>query len=66
MEPRERTVAILGASDDPEGYSYKALKPARVILNPGTESSTLKEALSSLGIPYIEACSLVPLTIGRC
>jgi hypothetical protein len=65
MEPRERTVAILGASDDPERYSYKTLKPVRVILNPGTESPTLKGAFSSQGIPYFEACSLVLLTTGR-
>ena len=37
------------------------LNPGRVILNPGTESDELKQALSGAGIKYIEACTLVML-----
>ena len=119
----EKTVVILGASNNPERYSYKALKmliefgyrtipvhpvlkeidgievknnlgsvgeevytltlyvgpekiiplipdivklkPQRVILNPGTESRDLKEALVKASIPYAEACTLVLLKTGR-
>ncbi len=41
--------------------SILALKPKRVILNPGTESPELEVALTREGIPYIEACTLVML-----
>ena len=119
----EKKVAILGASNNPERYSYKALKmlaehgyktipvhpqlkdidgievknslsdiseeiytlslyvgpekviplipdivklkPQRVILNPGTESKELKEALEKAAIPYAEACTLVLLKTGQ-
>ncbi len=38
-----------------------ALKPKRVILNPGAESPELSAALKTAGIPVIEACTLVML-----
>jgi hypothetical protein len=38
-----------------------ALAPARVILNPGTESPELEEALRLAGIPGERACTLVLL-----
>ena len=38
-----------------------ALRPGRVILNPGTESDDLESALSGNKIPYLEACTLVML-----
>jgi len=118
-----KNVAVLGASDNPERYSYKAvkmlsehnynvipvhpqletiegykvvkdlsdikddvytltvyvgparitplidsiikLKPQRVVLNPGTESDELKEALKKASIPYLEACTLVLLRTGQ-
>ena len=41
------------------------LKPLRVILNPGTESKELKEALANASIPYAEACTVVLLKTGR-
>ena len=41
--------------------SIVALNPKRVILNPGTESEPLKEALSENNIPYLEACTLIML-----
>jgi uncharacterized protein len=37
------------------------LKPGRVILNPGAESAELESALTKVGIPYLEACTLVLL-----
>jgi predicted CoA-binding protein len=42
-----------------------ALKPGRVILNPGTESPELESALTENGIPYLEACTLVLLKTGQ-
>lgn len=37
------------------------LKPKRVILNPGTESPELEQALDQAGIPWQHACTLVML-----
>lgn len=41
-----------------------ALKPRRVIMNPGTESKELSGYLESAGIEVIEACTLVMLRTG--
>lgn len=41
-----------------------ALKPARVIFNPGTESALLQARLDEAGIPWEEACTLVLLGTG--
>jgi len=38
-----------------------ALKPGRVIFNPGTESMPLAQRLEEAGIPYHYACTLVML-----
>lgn len=38
-----------------------ALRPGRVIFNPGTESPQLQAALSDAGIEWFEACTLVML-----
>jgi predicted CoA-binding protein len=42
-----------------------ALRPGRVIFNPGTESPSLRELLSREGIPSVEACTLVLLRTGQ-
>ena len=42
-----------------------ALKPRRVIFNPGTENAALKEALTNAGIACEEACTLVLLRTGQ-
>jgi predicted CoA-binding protein len=42
-----------------------ALKPGRVILNPGTESPDLEQALTEAGIPWQHACTLVMLRTGQ-
>ncbi len=118
-----KATAILGASDDPERYAYKAmerltgngfpvilvnpklgsfrdlpvaatlseikeeidtvtvylsekrstplvpeivaLKPGRVVLNPGAENPVLEHALDEAGIPWIHACTLVLLATGK-
>jgi predicted CoA-binding protein len=38
-----------------------ALKPRRVIFNPGTESTAIEQKLEAAGIEAIEACTLVML-----
>lgn len=42
-----------------------ALKPARVIFNPGTENPELIDKLTEAGIHTIEACTLVLLRTGQ-
>lgn len=42
-----------------------ALRPGRVIFNPGTESPALEAALSTAGIPSERACTLVLLRTGQ-
>ncbi len=42
-----------------------AVKPDRVIFNPGTESPTLQQALDDANIPWEEACTLVLLRTGQ-
>jgi predicted CoA-binding protein len=42
-----------------------AVKPGRVIFNPGTENHQLEAELNSRGIPTLHACSLVLLSTGQ-
>lgn len=42
-----------------------ALKPKRVIFNPGTENSSFESKLHNLGIEVLEACTLVLLRTGQ-
>jgi predicted CoA-binding protein len=42
-----------------------ALKPGRIISNPGTETQELKEAAQEAGINYEETCTLVLLATGQ-
>jgi len=41
------------------------LNPARVILNPGTESVALEQALMHADIPFVKDCTLLMLEHGR-
>jgi hypothetical protein len=41
-----------------------ALRPNRVIFNPGTESQELMHRIEQAGIHWLEACTLVLLRIG--
>lgn len=49
---------------DPLGDQIVALAPARVIFNPGSESPRLQHKLDANGIAWLEACTLVMLSIG--
>ncbi len=42
-----------------------ALKPRRVIFNPGSENPELQKKLSQEGVEVIEACTLVMLRTGQ-
>lgn len=50
-----------------DGYREQilALKPARVIFNPGTENPDLERALREAGSDCLEACTLVMLRTGQ-
>ena len=41
------------------------LRPKRVIFNPGTENDYFQEKLDRAGIEWVEACTLVMLSIGN-
>lgn len=47
------------------GDKLVALKPTRVIFNPGSENLELQEKLASAGIHPQEACTLVLLATGQ-
>lgn len=46
----------------PDFDKLLALRPARVIFNPGTESGAFQTRLDAAGIPWIEACTLIMLS----
>lgn len=49
----------------PQLEDLLALKPRRVIFNPGTEDKAIQETLEQAGIRVVEACTLVLLSIGQ-
>ena len=42
-----------------------ALKPRRIIFNPGTENPVLAELAANTGVETLEACTLVLLKTGQ-
>ncbi len=59
------TVYLSPRNSLPLADEIAALRPGRVILNPGTESDALERRLEQENIPYLHACSLVLLSTGR-
>lgn len=56
----------LGPQNQPDFYDkIVALKPKRVIFNPGTENEDFQQFLIENGIEYEEACTLVLLRSGQ-
>lgn len=47
------------------GDKLAALKPRRILFNPGTENAALQQQLSAAGIICEEACTLVLLNTGQ-
>jgi uncharacterized protein len=61
------TVSLyVGIKNQPQYYHYiLALKPQRIIFNPGTENPELFNLAKEKGIEPIEACTLVMLSVGN-
>lgn len=56
----------INPAHQPDWYSFLlALKPKRVIFNPGTENPELEKQLSQNGILAVHACTLVMLRTGQ-
>lgn len=59
------TLYLNSSHSTPMAEAITALRPARVIFNPGSESPELAGRLQSEHIPYEEACTLVLLRTGQ-
>lgn len=56
----------LSDKNQKEWYDYIfALKPKRIIFNPGAENAELETLAASKGIEVVNACTLVMLSIGN-
>lgn len=56
----------VGPQHQPAWYDYIfSLKPARLILNPGTESPEISRLAHENGVEAVEACTLVMLSVGN-
>ncbi|MDF7823120.1 CoA-binding protein [Pontiellaceae bacterium B12227] len=65
-EPVDTLTLYVGAGiSNPLSDQIIELNPRRVIFNPGTENPELYTRLSSAGIPFEEACTLVLLHSGQ-
>lgn len=58
------TLYVGPARLEPEIDQILALKPGRVIFNPGTESALIQQKLDQAGIAWLEGCTLVMLRTG--
>ena len=59
------TLYVKPAISEPLAADIVALRPGRVIFNPGTESTALRATLEEAGIRTLEACTLVLLSTGQ-
>lgn len=59
------TVYLAPERSTPLAGAIRALKPGRVIFNPGAENPALEADLEAAGIPCLRACTLVLLSTGR-
>lgn len=61
------TVTLYVSAETSSGLAdpLLALRPGRVIFNPGAENPSLQAALEAGGIPTEEACTLVLLSTGQ-
>lgn len=59
------TLYVAPARLEPMVADIVALKPRRIISNPGTECPAMKAAAEAAGIEYLEACTLVLLASGK-
>ena len=59
------TLYVGPAHLEPQADEIAALRPGRVIFNPGTESRIVQRRLDDAGIEWFEACTLVMLKTGQ-
>jgi len=59
------TMYLGPAASGPITEALVALKPRRVIFNPGSESSALEDRLREVGVAVERACTLVLLQTGQ-
>jgi uncharacterized protein len=61
------TVTVYLSAKNQQGYYdyLLALRPKRVIFNPGAENEVLAKKLKQEGIEVLEACTLVMLSTGQ-
>lgn len=59
------TLYVNPAISSAQADAILALKPGRVLFNPGTENPDLQQKLDTAGIPWEEACTLVLLNTGQ-
>lgn len=65
-KPVDTVTLYVGPARQPDLIAQiVALKPGRVIFNPGTENPAAYAALDNAGINYEEACTLVLLRTGQ-
>jgi predicted CoA-binding protein len=64
LENIDTVTLYVGPAHQPYWIEYIiALKPKRIIFNPGTENNEFQTLAESLGIEVLEACTLVLLSI---
>jgi len=65
FENIDTVTLYVGPAHQPAWYDYiKALKPKRLLLNPGTENQAITDFAVQNNIEPVEACTLVLLSIG--
>ena len=66
IEDVDTVTLYVGPQHQPQYYDYiLALKPQRVIFNPGSENHEFEEKVKDAGIEVLQACTLTMLTIGN-
>lgn len=66
LEGIHTVTLYVGPGNQPFYQDYiLALKPKRIIFNPGTENEAFESRLRSEGIEVVEACTLVMLSTGQ-
>lgn len=61
----DTVILYIGPQHQAEWTDYLlALKPRRIIFNPGTENEGLEQLAQNTGIETIEGCTLVMLSVG--
>lgn len=66
IEDVHTVTMYIGPQKQPEYYSYiLALRPKRIIFNPGTENDEFERLAEEQGVETLEGCTLVMLRSGQ-